>query len=170
MVATLFVKLTDSTGKFLQGDAKEVIHDKWIVVNSVGFKTSRTSEQEGGAVTRGFGKAKLEAMEFDSEVGSHSMPMIMASISGLRFQEVLIDQCKSDESSNSALKPYIKWKLTDCQLQSYGISGESEDIPKEQWTLTYAKIECEYWTTDIKTGKLTKANDFKWDTAMGKMA
>lgn len=169
MVATLFVKMTDSTGKFLQGDAKEVVHDKWIVVNSVGFATSRTSEQEGGAVTRGFGKAKLEPMTFESEVGSHSMPVILASISGLRFKEVLIDQCKSDEASNAALKPYIKWKLFDAQVQTYGISGSADDIPTESWTLTYAKIECEYWTTDIKTGKLTKANDFKWDSALGKM-
>lgn len=170
MVATLFVKLTDSTGKVLDGDATESGHDKWVVVNSVSFKLSRTSEQEGGAVTRGFGKSKLEAMEFDSEVGSHSLPLIMASASGLRFKEVLINQCKSDESSSSALKPYIKWKLLDAMLQSYSISGESDDIPKEQWSLTYAKIECEYMKTDIKTGKLTKANDFKWDTALGKMA
>jgi type VI secretion system secreted protein Hcp len=170
MVATLFVKMTDSTGKVLNGDATETAHDKWIVVNSVSFKMSRTSEQEGGAVTRGFGKAKLEAMDFDSEVGSHTTPMILAAASGLRFKEVLIDQCKSDESSNAALKPYIKWKLTDALLQSYGINGDSDDIPKEQWALTYASIECEYWTTDIKTGKLTKANDFKWNTSLGKMA
>ena len=170
MAATLFVKLTDSTGKVLNGDATEKAHDKWIVVNSVSFKLSRTSEQEGGAVTRGFGKAKLELMEFDSEAGSHSTPLMLAAASGLRFKEVLINQCKSDESSGSALKPYIKWKLTDALLQSYGITGESEDIPKEQWAMTYAAIECEYFTTDIKTGKLTKATDFKWNTAEGAMS
>lgn len=170
MVATLFVKLTDSTGKVLNGDATETGHDKWIVVNSISFKLSRTSEQEGGAVTRGFGKAKLEAMEFDSEVGSYTSPMMMASASGLRFKEVLIDLCKSNESSSSALKPYIKWMLSDALLQSYAINGESDDIPKEQWTLTYSVIECEYWSTNNKNGRLTKADDFKWDTSLGKMA
>jgi type VI protein secretion system component Hcp len=177
MVATLFVKMTDSSGKELKGDAtedsakdKKLSHNEWIVVNSVSFKLSRTSEQEGGAVTRGFGKAKLEGMEFDSEVGSHSMPLILASASGLRFKEVLIHQCKSDENSNSALKPYIMWILHDAMIQSYGISGDSEDIPKEQWVLTYAKIECEYHKTDLKTGALSKANDFKWDLAKGDMS
>lgn len=170
MVATLFVKLTDTTGKELKGDATEAAHDKWVVVNSVSFKLSRTSEQEGGATTRGFGKSKLEALEFDSEVGSHTAPMMMATASGARFKEVLIHQCKSDETTSSALKPYIIWKLEDAMIQSYGINGESDDIPKEQWSLTYGKIECEYHTTDNKTGKLTKANDFKWDTSLGKMA
>jgi type VI secretion system secreted protein Hcp len=170
MVATLFVKMTDTTGKELKGDASEDGHDKWIVVNSVSFKMSRTSEQEGGAVTRGFGKSKLEALEFDSEVGSHTTPMMLATASGARFKEVLIHQCKSDESSSAALKPYIIWKLFDAMIQGYSINGESDDIPKESWQLTYGKIECEYHTTDNKTGKLTKANDFKWDVSMGKMA
>ncbi len=164
MVATLFVQIPN-----IEGDATEKAHLKWIVVDSVGFGITRHSEQEGGSVTRGFGKAVFDALELSSEVGSHTTPLMMASALGKSYTEILIDQCKSGSDEKAALVPYIKWKLKDALVQSYKVDGSAEDIPKESWSIKYGEVECEYYVTDPKTLKLTKKNDFKWDVGQGAM-
>ena len=170
MVATLFVKMTRKVGGPIEGDATEKAHSKWIVVNSVGFTAERTSEQEGGSKARGFGKAKISPMSFESELGGHSMPLMMASVAGNVMTEVLIHQCKASDDDKAALQPYILWKLKEVMVQTYGVTGDSEDIPKESWTLIYDNIECEYWAPKKRGGPLEKVNEFKWDVSEGVMA
>ena len=78
-------------------------------------------------------------------------------------------QCRAGDDPKKGLETYLIWKIKDCYLQGYSVDGSEDSIPKEKWSIKYNAIEVEYKETDIKTGKLTKYKDFKWDLAAGEM-
>lgn len=164
MVATLFVQIDG-----IEGDSVETDHPKWVVVDSIGFGLERHSEQEGGAVTRGFGKATFQPLTFSSEAGNHTVKLMQASAAGKVYDKIVIHQCKAGEEADKALKPYIIWVLQAAMVQSYSIEGSAEDIPKENWSIKYGHISCTYYKTDPKTMKMTKGGDFGWDVGEGKL-
>lgn len=162
MAATLFVKIDT-----IVGDSIEKKHKDWIIVESIGFGMERHSEQEGGVVTRGFGKAVFKDVTFASEFGRHTIDLMFHVAGGKRLAKVEIHQCKANEDSAVALEPYIIWTLQDAQIQGYNVSASSDDIPKEDWNIRAAKIEIEYkYPTG---GKLQTFKNFKWDIGAGEM-
>ena len=164
MVATMFVKIND-----IDGDATEKSHDKWIVVESLSWSVERVSEEEGGSAQRGFGKSVFKMVELESELGKASMQLMLSVANGTYRKEIEIHMCRSGDSASKGLEPYLIWKIKDCYLQSYGMDGSAESVPKEKWAIKYNAIEVEYKATDIKTGKLTKYKDFKWDLTTGEV-
>lgn len=162
MAATMFVKIAG-----ILGDSIEKKHPDWIVVESVGFGLERHSEQEGGVVTRGFGKAVFKDVTFSSELGRHTVDLMFHVAGGKRLPLVTIEQCKANEDEAAALEPYIIWTLTDAQVNTYNVAASSDDIPKEDWAIRAAKVEVEYKYP--KGGKLQTYKNFKWDIGLGAM-
>ena len=164
MPATMFVKIND-----IEGDATEKSHDKWLVVSSLSWSVERVSEEEGGSAQRGFGKSVFKMVELESELGKASMQLMLSVANGTYRKEIEIHMCRAGDNASKGLEPYLIWKIKDCYLQSYGVDGSEESVPKEKWAIKYNAIEVEYKATDIKTGKLTKYKDFKWDLATGEV-
>jgi type VI protein secretion system component Hcp len=167
MAATLFVCIGEPKKPEIIGDAVEKNHKDWIVVDSIGFGLERHSEQEGGVVTRGFGKAVFKDVTMSSEFGRHTIDLMFHVAGGKRLKKVIIHQCKADEDAAVALEPYIIWTLEDAQINTYGVSASSDDIPKEDWAIRAAKVEIEYKYP--KGGKLQTYKNFKWDIGAGEM-
>lgn len=169
MAATLFVKIDPA--KDFTGDSVEKNHKDWIVVESVEFGVERhQSDAEGGAVTRGFGKAVFNDVSFSSELGRHSMKLMFQVAGGKRLPEITIHQCKANEDDNTALEPYVIWTLKDSQVGTYTISAGSEEIPKEAWTVRPAEIQIDYLYPEGGKGKLKKYAEFKWNIGLGAMS
>jgi type VI secretion system secreted protein Hcp len=164
MAATMFVKIND-----IEGDATEKSHDKWIVVSSLAFSVERISEEEGGSAQRGFGKSEFKMVELESQLGKASMQLMLSVANGTYRKEIEIHMCRSGDDPKKGLEPYLIWKVKDCYIQNYSVDGSEDSIPKEKWGIKYNAIEVEYKATDIKTGKLAKYKDFKWDLAAGEM-
>lgn len=164
MAATMFVKIND-----IKGDATEKAHIDWLVVSSLSWTVARVSEEEGGSAQRGFGKSVFGMVELESELGKASMQLMLSVANGTYRKEIEIHQCRAGDDPKVGLEPYLIWKIKDCYLQSYGVDGSEDLVPKEKWSIKYNAIEVEYKATDIKTGKLAKYKDFKWDLAAGEM-
>lgn len=164
MAATMFVKIND-----IDGDATEKSHEKWIVVSSLAFAVERISEEEGGSAQRGFGKSEFKMVELESQLGKASMQLMLSVANGTYRKEIEIHMCRSGDDPKKGLEPYLIWKVKDCYIQNYSVDGSEDSIPKEKWGIKYNAIEVEYKATDIKTGKLAKYKDFKWDLAAGEM-
>jgi type VI secretion system secreted protein Hcp len=164
MAATMFVKIND-----IDGDATEKSHEKWIVVSSLAFSLERISEEEGGSAQRGFGKSEFKMVELESQLGKASMQLMLSVANGTYRKEIEIHMCRSGDDPKKGLEPYLIWKVKDCYIQNYSVDGSEDSIPKEKWGIKYNAIEVEYKATDIKTGKLSKYKDFKWDLAAGDM-
>ena len=164
MPATMFVNIND-----IKGDATEKSHPDWLVVSSLSWSVERVSEEEGGSAQRGFGKSVFKMVELESELGKASMQLMLSVANGTYRKEIEIHMCRAGDSASKGLEPYLIWKIKDCYLQSYGVDGSEDSVPKEKWAIKYNAIEVEYKATDIKTGKLTKHKDFKWDLATGEV-
>ncbi len=164
MAATMFVKIND-----IDGDATEKSHEKWLVVSSLTWGVERISEEEGGSAQRGFGKSVFKMVELESHLGKASMQLMLSVANGTYRKEIEIHMCRSGDDPKKGLEAYLIWKVKDCYLQHYSVDGSEESIPKEKWGIKYNAIEVEYKATDIKTGKLTKYKDFKWDLAADEM-
>jgi type VI secretion system secreted protein Hcp len=164
MAATMFVKIND-----IDGDGTEKSHEKWIVVSNLSWGVERVSEEEGGSAQRGFGKSVFKMVELESQLGKASMQLMLSVANGTYRKENEIHMCRSGDDPKKGLEPYLIWKVKDCYLQNYSVDGSEESIPKEKWGIKYNAIEVEYKATDIKTGKLSKYKDFKWDLAAGEM-
>ena len=164
MAATMFVKIND-----IDGDATEKSHEKWIVVSSLAWSVERISEEEGGSAQRGFGKSEFKMVELESQLGKASMQLMLSVANGTYRKEIEIHMCRSGDDPKKGLEPYLIWKVKDCYIQNYSVDGSEDSIPKEKWGIKYNAIEVEYKATDIKTGKLSKYKDFKWDLAAGEM-
>lgn len=162
MANTLFCQIEGITG-----DAVERNHKDWIELDTVGFGLERHSEQEGGVVTRGFGKAVFKDVALTSEFGRHTLDLMFHVAGGKRLKKVVIHQTKANEDAAAALEPYIIWTLEDAQINSYNVSASSDDIPKEDWAIRAAKIDIEYKYP--KGGKLSTYKNFKWDIGAGEM-
>lgn len=164
MAATMFVKIND-----IDGDATEKSHEKWIVVSSLAWSVERISEEEGGSAQRGFGKSEFKMVELESQLGKASMQLMLSVANGTYRKEIEIHMCRSGDDPKKGLEPYLIWKVKDCYIQNYSVDGSEDSVPKEKWGIKYNAIEVEYKATDIKTGKLSKYKDFKWDLAAGEM-
>ncbi len=164
MPDTMFVNIND-----IKGDATEKSHIDWLVVSSLSWSVERVSEEEGGSAQRGFGKSVFKMVELESALGKASMQLMLSVANGTYRKEIEIHMCRSGDSPSKGLDPYLIWKIKDCYLQSYSVDGAEDSIPKEKWAIKYNAIEVEYKQTDIKTGKLTKYKDFKWDLATGEV-
>ena len=164
MPATMFVKIAD-----IKGDATEKAHVDWIVVSSLSWTVARVSQEEGGSAQRGFGKSIFGSVELESELGKASMQLMLAVANGVYQKEIEIHQCRSGDDAKVGLEPYLIWKIKECYIQNYSVFGSEEQIPRERWSIKYNAIEVEYKATDIKTGKLSKYKDFKWDLAKGEL-
>jgi type VI secretion system secreted protein Hcp len=160
----MFVNIND-----IKGDATEKSHIDWLVVSSLSWSVERVSEEEGGSAQRGFGKSVFKMVELESALGKASMQLMLSVANGTYRKEIEIHMCRSGDSPSKGLDPYLIWKIKDCYLQSYSVDGAEDSIPKEKWAIKYNAIEVEYKQTDIKTGKLTKYKDFKWDLATGEV-
>ena len=163
-LATMFVKIND-----IKGDATEKSHVDWLVVNSLSWSVERVSEEEGGSAQRGFGKSTFKVVELESELGKASMQLMLSVANGTYRTEIEIHMCRSGDKPGQGLESYLIWKIKDCYLQSYSVDGSEDSIPKEKWGIKYNAIEVVYNATDIKTGKLSKYKDFKWNLATGQV-
>lgn len=164
MAATMFVLISD-----IKGDATENSHKDWLVISNLTWSVERVSEEEGGSAQRGFGKSVFKMVELESQLGKASMQLMLSVANGTYRKEIEIHMCRSGDDPKKGLEPYLIWKVKDCYLQNYSVDGSEESVPKEKWGIKYNAIEVEYKATDIKTGKLTKYKDFKWDLATGEM-
>jgi type VI secretion system secreted protein Hcp len=164
MASTMFVKIND-----IDGDSEEKEHKKWITVSNISWKIERISEEEGGSAQRGFGKSVFGAVELESQLGKAAMQLMLSVANGTYRNEIEIHQCRAGDDPKKGLEPYLIWKIKECYIQTYSVDGSEDSIPKEKWTIKYNRIEVEYKATDIKTGKLSKYKDFKWDLAAGEM-
>ena len=85
MANTLFLQIDGITG-----DAVEKNHKDWIELDTIGFGLERHSEQEGGVVTRGFGKAVFKDVSLASEFGRHTIDLMFHVAGGKRLKLSLI--------------------------------------------------------------------------------
>ncbi|KIN70276.1 Type VI secretion system effector, Hcp1 family protein [Sulfitobacter noctilucae] len=163
MAANMFVHISD-----IPGDATEINHDKWIVIQSANFEMERSVDMTDlGSNQRAHANTNFQKIEVTSQIGIASNEIAKSVANGTVRPEIKIEFCRSGDSAAQGLKAFSVWTLKHVIIDKYSIAYSEDGIPEETWALAYIGVEHEYKETNQQTGALTTKNVFKWNLRTG---
>lgn len=160
MAVDMFLKITDVKGESTDDKHKdqiEVLSWSWGETQSGGGPVSARGGLSGGRVA-------MQDFSFVMSASKASPPLMLACATGEHLKEALLECCHATKDKTV----FLKIKLSDCMVTSYQTGGSSgAEVPSEQVSLNFTKIEFEYTPTDAagKAGGAVKAG---WDLKTNK--
>lgn len=159
----------------IKGECLEDNHKDWIAVKSVEWGVERTVDlSDLGSAQRGYANSNFQKVTLTSDISLASVMLCQYVAAGTATDEVTIEMCRAGDDIKRGMEPYLTFKLYDCVVDSYQMSGGEDSVPREYWTLAYRKIDVSYKQTEIKDGKasskLKDAKTFSWNLLTGKFS
>ena len=141
-----FVKMGD-----IKGEATDNDHKDWILIESMSSPIFRSIPEGAKDQQRTKGETTLGDVVVVRQLDKSSTKLQEACANGTFYSEVEIHFCTTVKNKQ---EPYLKYKLKDVIVTSYGFHGNSsgDPIPSEEVTLGYSEVEWTYVTIDPKTG------------------
>jgi type VI secretion system secreted protein Hcp len=141
-----FMKLGD-----IQGESTDQGHKGWILLESLSMAIHRSVAPGAKDNQRSRGETTPGDVVVVRQLDKSSVKMQEACASGKFFDDVEVHFCT--QVKNKA-EPYLKYKLSNVIITSYGFHGNaaSSPQPSEEATLGYTKAEWTYVELDPKTG------------------
>src|SRR4051812_44008504 len=157
-----FIKLGD-----IKGEATDEGHKEWVLLESMSSAISRSIPAGAKNNQRTKGETSLGDIVCVRQLDKSSVKIVEACANGTFYPEVEIHFCSQVGNKQ---EPYLKYKLYNVILSSYGFHGNSagSPIPSEEVTLGFTKIEWTYIVLDPKTGKAQGNVPGKFDPGAGK--
>jgi len=155
----------------IPGEGTEANHVGWIPLKSIDWNMERTVDMTDLTTKqRGYANTNFGKVAVTSDLSKASAKLCTYVASGKVTSLVTIHLCRSGDDASKGMEPYLIIKLNDCMIDSYSVSGGEDSIPNENWTMAYRGIVFEYKESDYKTGKLSKAGEFKWNLEKGNVS
>jgi type VI secretion system secreted protein Hcp len=147
----------------IPGESKDSRHAGEIDVLSFSWGVAQTGTSSAGG-GGGAGKAVFQDISFTTAMNKASPKLFQACASGEHIKEAVLTAVKTDKKDK---QEYMIIKMTDVLVSSYQTGGSSGQVPVDQFSLNYAKIEIEYRPINpdgslgepIKAGWDLKANE-----------
>jgi type VI secretion system secreted protein Hcp len=136
----------------------EVLSFSWGVTNSGSIATG-----SGG----GAGKASFQDLHFVQKTGSASPKLIESGVTGQAIKEATMTFIKAGSSDNP--QAYLQIKMNDVLIsgfQTAGAEGAENDIPTDEVSLNFAKIEYDF-TPQNTDGSIGAVIPFNFDLRLG---
>ena len=153
----MFLKIDGVEGESIDSKHKGEIE---LQSFSFGATQSGTSATGGGG---GAGKVKIQDLMFTSKIDKASPKLFQACANGEHLKSAIITM----RTAGKAQQEFVTYKLTDVLVRSYQIGGSSGDLPMEQVSLSFSKIEIEYKPIQ-KDGTLGAPIRSGWDVKANK--
>jgi type VI secretion system secreted protein Hcp len=135
----------ESTDKAHPGEI-EILSYSWGVTN-----TGSAGSGGGG----GAGKAVFQDIHFTTHLSKASPNLMLACATGRHLQKATLTCRKAGGGGNSV--EFLVITLTDCLVSSYqdgGTAGGQDDVPVDEFSLNFAKIDFRY--TQPRTGEVVE--------------
>lgn len=149
----------------IDGEAQDKDHKGWSDLQSF----SQGVHQPGGGATgatRRRGDVILDDIACAKELDKASPKIAEAVCNGKVFPKVEIHLTAS--TTDAGRKTYYAYELTNVMVTSYNVSGsgQSEDVPAEDFSLNFEEIKVTYTETDKKGA--SKGNvEYQWKVEEG---
>jgi type VI secretion system secreted protein Hcp len=159
MATDFFLKLDG-----IKGESKDHKHVGEIDIESFSWgATQPGSHASGGG--GGQGKVSFQDFHFTMRLNKASPQLLQNCASGKHIKEATLVARKAGDKPME----YLKVKFTDILVSSYQAGGMSGggDIPMDQVSLNFAKINVEYFEQDDKGGS-TAPTIASWDLKQNK--
>lgn len=127
----------------------------WIEVESWSWGVSQSS---GGADGGASGKASFQDFHFTKRLDKSSPMLAKACIEGRHLLKVTFEDYATDAKGKN--QTYLQITFEDVLISSYQIGGQggSDQLPMEEISFAYSKIEFKYIGSDPAPG-----TQFGWD-------
>jgi type VI secretion system secreted protein Hcp len=134
----------------IKGESTDKGHPDEIEISSFSWGVTNTGSASSGG-GGGAGKAVAQDFQFTSGLSKASPSLMLACATGRHFQTATLT-CRKAGGSNEV--EFLKIKLSDVIVSSYQTGGEAggdADVPTDQFSLNFAKIDFLY--TQPRTGE-----------------
>ena len=150
----------------VDGESLDKDHSKWSDIQSFSQGMHQPGASATGAARRR-GDVILDALHVSKELDKASPKLAEAVCKGKVFPKVEIHLTGS--TSDSGRTTYYAYELKNVLVSSYNIggSGQSEQVPMEDFSLNFEEIKVTYTEFDSKGSK--KGNvEYSWKVEEGK--
>ncbi len=149
----------------IQGESQDKDHKGWSDISSFGQGMTQPGGGTTGA-TRRRGDVILENFSVSKELDKASPKVAEAICKGKVFPKVEIDLTAS--YTDAGRVTYYRYELKNVMVTSYNIggSGQSEDVPMEDFSLNFEEIKVTY--TECGPDGSKKGNiEYSWKVEEG---
>lgn len=149
----------------VDGEAKDKDHKGWSDLSSF----SQGMTQPGGGATgptRRRGDVILDDLSCAKEIDKASPKLAEAVCNGKIYPKVEIELTAS--TTDAGRVTYYRYELKNVMITSYNISGsgQSEDVPMEDFALNFEEIKVTYTETE-SSGKSKGNVEYSWKVEEG---
>jgi len=146
----------------VDGESTDDIHKGWIEIDSYSWgETNRGAMATGGSA--GAGKVYMQDFHFTKKLDKASPVLMQACAQGEHFKMATLVAIKESQGRQE----FLKVTLTDVMISSYRTGGSSGEVPTDQFSMNFAKIEYEYMPMN-PDGSLGEAVKASWDLKANK--
>lgn len=145
----------------IDGESQDSQHPSAIQIESWSWGESNAGISHGSG--GGAGKVSFQDFSFTSSVSKATPKLMLAAANGKRFPRATLTVRKAGGDQQD----YYKVTLLNVMVSSYGNSGSGTNIPTDQFSLNFTKIEFEY-KTQKADGTLDAPIKASWDLKTNK--
>ena len=151
MAVDMFLKITD-----VKGESKDSVHKDSISIDSFSWGATQTGTSSHGTGAGG-GKVNMNDFHFVMRNNSASPTVFLYCANGRHLKDATLTCRKAGGKQEN----FLIVKMSDVLISSYQTGGsQGGDVPMDQISLNYSKIEIDYLSQDEKG--ITKSAGKKW--------
>jgi len=159
MAVEYFLKISG-----IQGESTDSKHKGEIELEAFSWGETQVPPAGGGGSGGGAGKVQIQDFQVTLRTSKASPKLLLACAKGQHFQEAVMVARKV----GGAKHEFLKFRLREVLISSYQTGGsEQADLPIEQLSLSFGKIEIEYRPTKAD-GSLDTPVTAGWDVKQNK--
>jgi type VI secretion system secreted protein Hcp len=148
----------------IDGESTDVNHKGEIDVESWSWGVSQSGSSGGGG-GGGAGKAAFQDFHFVTQVSKATPKLLQACASGMHIKEATLSGVRGAGKVKNA--SFLKVKLTDVIISGVALADSQENVPLDQVSFNYGKIELTYTRQSAK-GTAEPPVRFGWDLKQSK--
>ena len=150
------------------GESKGSKHLGWTTLESVSFGFVNTAPEANLRAGAGVGKASAKTFTITKTLDGSSTYFMTQAVTGISIPNMCIDMVKNTGTANAGKPGNMSFQnmiFSDVRITGYTQNAGTDNVPTEEITFSYAKVEINYIQTDAKTGASAPANTkkFIWD-------
>jgi type VI secretion system secreted protein Hcp len=148
----------------IKGESTDAKHKDELDIHSWSWGATNAA-RAGGRGAAGAGKVALQDFHFVMPLSKASPSLMRACATGQHIKTATL----SGRKAGKGQQDYLTFKFYDVLVSSYqtGGSAQANELPTEQVSINYAKIEVEY-RAQTPDGKAGPATTFKYDLKANK--
>jgi len=134
MAVDMFLKLSN-----IKGESTDDFHKGEIEILSFSWGATQTGSFAHGS-GGGSGKVSMNDFHFVHKFDKASPLLMQAACKGTHFPEATL----SVRKAGGKQQDYLIYKMTDLLVSGYQTGGSSSELPMEQISLNFSKVEIRY--------------------------